>query len=99
VPSAFSPVLFGQVSSGGAVQAPSEVFDSQSVKFAVVPESSERCTAVIAVSGRSTPSFRAAIAGSFHVVISPWKILAIVGESSWSSSTPLTLKMTAIGLT
>jgi hypothetical protein len=69
------------------------------VKFSVVPESSERCTGVIAVSGSSTPSFRAAIAGSFHVVIVPAKMPAMVAASRFSSSTPSRLKMTAIGET
>lgn len=49
------------------------------MKFLVVPESSDRCTGVIAVSGRSTPSLRAAIAASFHVVILPSKIWAMTG--------------------
>ena len=48
------------------------------MKFAVVPDSSERCTGVMSVSGRSAPGFVAAIAGSFHFVISPLKIFAVV---------------------
>src|SRR6516162_7376544 len=52
-------------------------------KFAVVPEESERRAMVIAVLGSLTPGFCEAIAGSFHLVISAWKILAIVGPSSF----------------
>ena len=47
------------------------------MKFFVVPESSERCTAVMVASGSVTPSFSAAIAGSFQVVMSPLKMWAM----------------------
>ena len=39
---------------------------------------------MIVVSGSVTPEFCAAIAGSFHFVILPWKMFASVGPSSWS---------------
>src|SRR5689334_21493999 len=58
------------------------------VKLSVVPDSSERCTAVMAVSGSLAPEFCAAIAGSFHLVIWLSKILARVGASSWRLSRP-----------
>jgi hypothetical protein len=41
------------------------------VKMNVSPEESERRTGTIGVEGRVTPVFRAAIAGSFHVVMVP----------------------------
>ncbi len=58
------------------------------MKFCVVPDSSERLTGVMRVSGSSTPLLSLAIAGSFQVVISWLKILATVSASSFSSSTP-----------
>ena len=61
------------------------------MKLSVVPDSSERCTAWIAVAGSLAPRFSAAIAGSSHLVILPAKILASVAESSWRLSTPSTL--------
>src|ERR1700759_4741737 len=51
-------------------------------KFLGVPEESERRAMVIAVPGRLALGLSALIAGSFQVLISPWKILAIVGASS-----------------
>src|ERR1700743_2635413 len=59
-----------------------------SEKFWVVPEESERRAMVIAVLGRVTPEFSALMAGSFQVLIWPWKILAIVGPSSLRLFTP-----------
>ncbi len=58
------------------------------MKFAVVPESSERCTGVIFVLGRLTPGLVALMAGSSQVVISPLKIFAIVSGSSCRLLTP-----------
>ena len=57
-------------------------------KFAVVPEESERTAMVIVVLGRLTPELSASIAGSFQVLIWPWKIFAMVGASSLSPETP-----------
>src|SRR5260370_37361618 len=48
------------------------------VKFCVVPEESERTAMVIGVLGRLTPELSDAMAGSFHVLTWPWKILAMV---------------------
>src|SRR5215475_1398607 len=59
------------------------------VKFDVVPDASARCTIVMSVLGRVTPGLSAAIAGSFHFLTSPWKILAIVSGESCSLVTPL----------
>jgi hypothetical protein len=63
----------------------------------VVPESSERCTAVIGAAGRVASGLSATSAASFQVVISPEKIFARTVESTLSSSTPSTLKITAMG--
>src|ERR1700744_5417768 len=57
-------------------------------KFAVVPEESARTSRVIGVLGRFALGFSALIAGSFQVVIWPWKIFARVGASSLSPVTP-----------
>ena len=51
------------------------------MKFSVVPDSSERLTGVMRVSGSSTPGLSLAIAGSFQVVISWLKIFARVSGS------------------
>ena len=67
------------------------------VKLLVVPEPSERCTTVIAVAGNSASGLSAAILGSFHVVISAWKIPAITSGLSCSSVTPSRLNETVIG--
>ncbi len=69
------------------------------MKFAVVPDLSERCTGVMARSGSVTPSFVAAIAGSFQFVIVPAKMPAIVAGSRLSESTPSRLNAIAIGET
>src|SRR4051794_35614462 len=53
------------------------------VKPLVVPDSSERWTTVMFDEGRLTPAFSFAIAGSFHFLIFPRKMLAIVGPSSF----------------
>ena len=45
----------------------------------MVPDESERRAITIVVSGSVTPEFCAAIAGSFHFVILPWKMFASVG--------------------
>src|SRR3954470_4774635 len=62
------------------------------VKPFVVPDSSERWTTVIFELGSLTPGLAVAIAGSFQVVILPWKMLARVGPSSLRPDfTPLML--------
>ena len=53
-----------------------------SEKFWVVPEESERWAMVIGVLGSVTPGLSAAIAGSFHFVILPWKMFAMTGADS-----------------
>src|ERR1700749_435813 len=59
-----------------------------SEKFWVVPEESDRRAMVIAVLGSLALGLRALMAGSLQVLISPWKILAIVGPSSLRPVTP-----------
>ena len=48
------------------------------MKLNVVPDSSERWIVVIAVLGSFTPEFCWAMAGSFHLVMLPLKMSAIV---------------------
>jgi hypothetical protein len=57
-------------------------------KFAVVPEESERTARVIVVLGRLAPGLSALIAGSFQVLMVPWKIPARVVASSFRPVTP-----------
>src|ERR1700712_3379737 len=57
-------------------------------KFCVVPEESDRRAMVIAVLGSLALGLSAVIAGSFQVLIWPWKILAIVGPSILRPVTP-----------
>src|SRR5215467_930012 len=66
-------------------------------KFAVVPEESERTAREIGVLGRLTPGLIALSAGSFHVLILPWKMPAIVGASSFRLLTPDRLYDIVIG--
>src|SRR5215469_16727837 len=66
-------------------------------KFAVVPEESERTARAIGVLGRLTPGLSALIAGSFQVLMWPWKMFAMVGMSSFRLLTPDTLYDTVIG--
>ncbi len=52
------------------------------VNWAVVPEPSERTTGMMSLSGISTPLLSSVIAGSFHLVIWPVKIFAMVSPES-----------------
>ena len=67
------------------------------VKLLVVPDASERCATTIAVLGKLTPLFVAAMAESFHFVILREKIPASVSASSCNLLTPDTLNDTVIG--
>jgi hypothetical protein len=78
VPFAASPPSTGNTPSGSYGQSAAAVAARYSVKFSVVPESSERLTGVMAVSGSWASGLSAAIAGSFHVVIFWLKIFAMV---------------------
>ena len=53
------------------------------MKSFVVPESSERWTTWMSVLGSLTPELSFAIAGSFHFVILPAKMSAMVAPSSF----------------
>ena len=57
-------------------------------KFAEVPDSSERKMTVMSLSGRSVPSLSAAMALSFHFLISPLKILPRVSVERLISVSP-----------
>src|SRR5665213_2919902 len=59
-----------------------------SVKFWVVPDPSARWATTISVAGSFSPGLSAAMALSFHLVISRWKILAMVGAESCSLAAP-----------
>src|SRR4051794_26489450 len=68
------------------------------VKLCVVPELSERRAMVIFVDGSLTPALSAAMARSFQVVTSPWKIFASVAAVNFSGLLTLeTLYDTVIG--
>src|SRR5256885_4625007 len=67
------------------------------VKFAVVPEESDRTARVIGVLGRLTPELSALIAGSFQVLILPEKMPAIVEGDSFRLLTPDRLYAIVIG--
>src|SRR3954451_14936067 len=67
------------------------------VKLFVVPDPSDRWTTAIDEAGRVAPLLSAAILGSFHVVMSRWKMPASVSGLSLSESTPGTLNDTVIG--
>src|SRR6266568_5291821 len=66
-------------------------------KLAVVPDESERWAMVMAVLGRVTPGLSALIAGSFHALILPAKMPAMVGPDSFRLLTPDRLYETVIG--
>src|ERR1700744_2286514 len=68
-----------------------------SVKFCVVPEESERTAVVIAVDGRVTPGLMALIAGSFQLLMLPWKMLAMTVGVSFRLLTPCRLYDRVIG--
>src|SRR3954462_6313541 len=90
-----APVPVGQ---GADLSAPGALFHAvgegagNSVKFFVMPDSSERWQTVMSVPGRSTPELIFAIAGSFHFLTLPRKMSAAVAPSSLRPlSTPWTL--------
>src|SRR5689334_19369037 len=70
-----------------------------SVKFAVVPEESDRTARVIGVLGRFTPELSALMAGSFQVLILPEKMPAMVAGDSFRLLTPDRLYAIEIGPT
>src|SRR3954453_23795940 len=84
-PGAFQALALPKVQSASAVLA------RYLVKLSVVPDSSERCTAWIAVAGSLASGLSALMAGSSHLVTLPAKIFARVAGLNWRLSTPLTL--------
>src|SRR5579871_5528457 len=66
-------------------------------KFAVVPEESERRAMTTGVLGSLRPGLSAVIAGSFHLVILPWKRSAMTAGSSFRPVTPDRLYDIVIG--
>src|SRR3974377_679137 len=80
-----------------SVHALPAAFSRYREKFCVVPEESERTAIVIALLGRLTPELSAVIAGSFHLVILPWKMFARTVASSFMFETPDRLYAIAIG--
>src|SRR5688500_12540918 len=80
-----------QALAGSSFQAPLPASERYLVAFSVVPDSSERKKTVIFASGSSAPSFRAAIFGSFQVVMLPLKISASTSALTTRLSTPSTL--------
>src|SRR3974377_1238169 len=80
-----------------SVHALPAAFSRYREKFCVVPDGAERPAIVIALLGRLTPELSAAIAGSFHLVILPWKMFARTVASSFRLLTPDRLYETVIG--
>src|ERR1700753_923102 len=72
-------------------QAPSEAPSRYCWKLSVVPDWSLRNTTWMGRSGSAVPALSAVIAGSFHVLMVPLKIFAVVGPSRFSEVTPVTL--------
>ena len=55
----------------------------------VVPLPSVRCTTLMSLAGSWTPSFVAAMAGSFHFLILPRKMAAMASGESFKSPVPV----------
>src|ERR1044072_1615870 len=91
VPCADWPPLGGQSPLASCGQSAPAVADSHSVKFLVVPDSSERFTGVICVLGSLASGLSALILGSSHLVILRLKMPPTVAGESWRSSTPSSL--------
>ena len=89
--------MYGKVCEDGLVHTYGAFAARYSVKFWVVPESSDRWTTVIGADGSEAPEFWLAILGSFQVVIAPEKMPAMVAASSLRSFTPSTLYAMAMG--
>src|SRR5258705_11023323 len=92
------------VSAGQLTVEPESSFQTEGaaalrnlVKFSVVPEPSDRWATTMAVDGSLAPGLSAAIALSFHVLISRPKILAIVSGDNCRLSPPASWYETVIG--
>src|SRR4051794_35922651 len=101
-----TPVFFcpACVSAGHATVSPEPSFHVVGaalvrylVNALVVPEPSARWATTMAVDGRVVPGLSALIAGSFQVLMSRWKILAMVSALSDSLVTPPRLYDSVIG--
>src|SRR5258706_3570442 len=57
------------------------------VKFCVVPDASARTATTMSVAGSVTPGLSAAMIGSFHFVISRWKIAEMLVAESCNLAT------------
>src|SRR5215510_10748387 len=79
-----------QALAGSLFQAPLPALYKNFVVFSVVPDSSERKNTVMFALGSLASGLSFAIFGSFHVLIVPLKIWAIVSALSTSLSTPST---------
>src|SRR4051812_35963806 len=90
----------GQVTAEAvpSFQTDPAAFVRKPVKFWVVPELSDRRAIVIFVDGSFTPGLSVAIAASFHVLMSPWKISARVAAVNFNGFvTPDRLYDTVMG--
>src|SRR5437870_11576104 len=76
------------VDPASSVHTPGAAAFRYLVKFSVVPGESDRWATVIGLLGSLAPAFRSLMAWSSQVLIWRWKILAMVGASSFSLSTP-----------
>src|SRR4051812_7028903 len=94
---AWPPVGHSSVSLAPSVHVPFAAASRYFEKLLVVPDASARCTATIAVLGKSASGLRLLIAASSQFLTVPWKIFASVPASSFTSSTPLRLYDTVIG--
>src|SRR3954453_23920367 len=82
----FAPVPVGHLtdlSTPGPLFHAGEKSARNSVKFFVVPDSSERWQTVMLLLGSFTPEFWPAISGSFHLLTLPRKMSAAVLPSSF----------------
>src|SRR3954463_9770215 len=85
------------VLAASSFQASGAAFLRYLVNVSVVPDESARRTTLMSVAGSEAPGLSALISSAFHVLISPWKILATVAGDNWSLDRPLTLYDTVMG--
>src|SRR5882757_8905500 len=91
LPLAPSPTPPANVLPAPLPHAPSDAASRYFWKLSVVPDSSLRNRTLIGSPGSVALAFSALISGASHVLTVPLKILARVGPSSTSPSTPATL--------
>ena len=78
----------GHTFDGSSVQAPPPAPARYFWKFSVVPDSSLRKNTLMSALGSLASLFSAAIAGSFHFLMSPLKSFAATSGVSTRPSTP-----------